>query len=88
MFRRKSATQTKNLLEYLASAEQERQQQSKSLIAQTAAVDEKNADLATKSHNLENLLQGALDRDSFIDLDSLKKTPRVSAFDRNIPERN
>ncbi len=87
MFRRKSATQTKNLLEYLASAEQERQQKSKSLIAQTAAVHEKNADLATKTHNLENLLHGALDRDSFIDLDSLKKTPHVSAFERNNPER-
>ena len=88
MFRRKSATQTKNLLEYLASAEQERQQKSNSLIARTAAVDEKNADLASKTHNLENLLQGALDRDSFIDLDSLKKTPRVSTFERNNPERN
>lgn len=87
MFRRKSATQTKNLLEYLASAEKERQQKSKGLLAQTAAVDEKNAELATKRYELENLLKGALAKDSFIDLDSLKMTPRISAFDRNKPER-
>ena len=87
LFRRKSATQTKNLLEYLASVEQERLLKSKGLIAQTAVVDKKNADLATKRYKLENLLKGALAKDSFIDLDSLKKTPRISAFNRKRPER-
>ena len=87
MFRRKSATHTKNLLEYLANAEQERQQKRKGLIAQTAAVVEKNADLATKRHKLENLLKDGLIQDSFIDLDSLKMKPRISAFDGKRPER-
>lgn len=87
MFRRKSASQTNQLLEYLTSAEQERQKASESCIAQTAAVDEKNANLDTKRHKLENLLKSALARDSFIDLDSLKMRPRISAFDRKIPER-
>ena len=87
MFRRKSATQTKNLLEYLASAQQEQQLESKRLIAQTAVVDEKNADLATAIHRLENLLSDALAQDSFIDLDSLKKTPRIPDFNRKRPAR-
>ena len=86
MFRRKSANQTKNLLEYLAGAQQEQQLKSKRVIAQTAVADEKNADLATKRQKLENLLSDALARDSFIDVDSLKETPRISAFNRTRPE--
>ena len=59
---------------------------SKRLIAQTAAVDEKNADLSTAIQELENLLKGALAQDAYIDLGSLKKTPDIPAFSRTKPE--
>ena len=87
LFRRKSATQTKLLLEHLARLQHEQQLKSKTLIAQTALADEKNAELAAKRTELENLLKGALARDSFIDLDSLKKPPGIPAFDREKPAR-
>lgn len=87
MFWRKSATQTENLLEYLANAQQEQQLKSKRQIAQTAVVDEKNAELATATRRLENLLSDALAQDSCIDLDSLKKTPRIPAFNKQKPVR-
>ena len=88
LFRRKSATQTRKLLENLARLQHEQQLRSRILSAQTALANEKNADLATKRTELENLLQGALARDSFIDFDSLKKSPRIPAFDREKPARH
>lgn len=86
MFRRKSATQSKNLLEYLASAQKEQELKNKHVIAQTAAVGVKNADLATAIHKIENLLKDALDQDTYIDLDGLQMTPRIPAFNRAKPE--
>ncbi len=75
-----------SLLEYLASAQKERQLKNKHVIAQTAAVSVKNADLAIAIHELENLLRGALDQDTYIDLDGLQMTPRIPAFNRAKPE--
>lgn len=86
MFRRKSATQSKNLLEYLASAQKEQQLKNKHVNSQTAAVGVKNADLATAIHKIENLLKDALDQDTYIDLDALQKKPRIPAFNRAKPE--
>lgn len=86
MFRRKSATQTKRLLEYLASAQKEQQLKNEHVISQMAAVDGNNAELAKAIHELENLLRGALDQDTYIDLDGLQKTPRLPAFNRAKPE--
>lgn len=87
LFRRKSAAHIRNLLEYLASAEQAQQLKSNRVIAQTAVVDGKNADLAAKRLELANLLHDALAQDRFIDLDNLKKSPRIPAFDRKRPAR-
>lgn len=87
MFRRKNATQTKSLLEYLASAQKEQQLKNEHVIAQTAAVGVKNAELAKAIHDLENLLRGALDQDAYIDLDGLQMTPRLAAFNKAKPER-
>ena len=86
MFRRKNATQSTSLLEYLASAQKEQQLKNKHVNSQTAAVGVKNADLATAIHKIENLLKGALDQDTYIDLDALQKTPRIPAFNRAKPE--
>ena len=87
MFRRKSATQTKKLLEVLASAQKERQLKNEHVIAQAAAADKRNAELASTIGKLGNLLKGALHQDTYIDLDGLQKTPRIPAFNRAKPER-
>lgn len=86
MFQRKSAKQTRELLEYLAGAQQERQQNIERLTAQMAAADEKNRALQSEITTLENLLNGALAIDTYIDLEDLKTTPLIPAFDRTKPE--
>ena len=86
MFQRKSAKQTRELLEYLAGAQQKRQLESDHLAAQAAAADEKNRALDSKISKLENLLHGALAHDTYIDLEDLKTTPSIPDFDRTLPE--
>jgi hypothetical protein len=77
--------QAKEMLEYLAGAQHERQQESEHLAAQTAAVNKKNRALQSEVSTLENLLRGALAQDTYIDLEDLKTTPRIPAFDRTKP---
>lgn len=84
MFARKSAIQSRELLEYLAKAQFD---QSKRLREQLAEADEKNAALDSAKRHLESLLQDALALDSFIDLDSLKEMPRIPAFTEEQPQR-
>lgn len=87
MFRRRSATETKNLLEYLARAQREQDHRRGHALARAAAADAMNADLAVALHRLESLLAGSLAVDTYIDLDSLKKTTRIPAFDKPEPNR-
>ena len=85
MFGRKSAKQSKELLEYLARTLSDHR---KRLVDRAAAADEKNAALEAAKHRLESLLVDALDRDSYISLDSLKQSPVLPAFAGERPRRD
>ncbi|MYD10001.1 MAG: hypothetical protein F4X02_08140 [Chloroflexi bacterium] len=85
MFGRKRAKQSSELLEYLARTQSD---QRKRLVDQASAADEKNAKLEAEQNSLEQLLADALATDSYIDLDTLKKTPRTPAFDGKQPRRD
>lgn len=85
MFGRKIAIQSKELLEYLAKTQFD---QRKRLSDQLAVVDEKNAALESTKSKLERLLQDALALDSYIDLDSLKTSPRIPDFAGRRPRRH
>lgn len=50
--------------------------------AQTALVEEKNAELAEIYDEIDSLLQATLDVDDFVDLESLKRTAAHPPFDR------
>ncbi len=85
MFGRKIAVQSKELLEYLAQTQSEERRR---IADQLAATDEKNAALESTKSELERLLTDALDRDSFIDLDGLKRSPVIPAFAWDKPRRH
>ena len=85
MFGRKRARQSRELLEYLAKTQSDHR---KRLVDQSTAADEKNAALEAAKNSLEQLLADALATDSYIDLDTLKKTPRTPAFEGKQPRRN
>lgn len=77
MLGRKSAKQSKELLEHLARAQSDHL---KNRFDQATVVDEKNAALQAAKDRLESLLLDALNRDSYISLDSLKRSPGLGAF--------
>ena len=84
---RHGAKRTKALLEYLADAQRHQQEKNSEATAQVAAVHERNAALASTIGKLESLLTDALSRDPYVDLDSLKETPRIPAFGKVKPNK-
>lgn len=85
--RRKRTQQDLNRLDYLAKAEYDRQQLERHQAAKLAEMAKKRAALAAAISQLENLLHEALDHDSYIDLESLKKSPDAPLFEGKRPRR-
>ena len=52
-----------------------------------AHVDKQNVELETDKSNLQNILKTALSRDTYIDLNSLKRAPRIIIFEQKKPNR-
>ena len=87
MSRRNHAKRSAELLEYLAKAQHDNQQRERQLATQLAALSEKKAELRAERRQLENLLHDALAQDSLVDLESLKQSPAMPAFEGEAPDR-
>ncbi len=53
-----------------------------------AQADARNTELEATFAQLQNILKDALTRDTYIDLDNLKTTPRIERFKKKIPRRD